>query len=156
MKISDFLKPSDVIADLAGTTAQAVLAELCGLVAHAGPQAGLIDAQILLDTLLAREQLGSTGIGDGVAIPHGRVPGLPSLRAALGRSRAGIDFKAADDKPTHIFVALFAPASGPGLHLHALARLSRVFKDPALRDAVMQARDAAEIYQRIDAEDAKP
>jgi nitrogen PTS system EIIA component len=152
MKISDFLQPCDVIANLSSTTAQAVLAELCGPVAQAVP----IDAQILLDTLLAREQLGSTGIGEGVAIPHGRVPGLPTLRAALGRSCTGVDFKAADDKPTHIFVALFAPASGPGVHLHALARLSRVLKDPVLRDAIMRARDAAEIYQLIDAEDAKP
>ncbi len=150
MKISDFLHPADVVGDLAGASAPAVLAELCRRVASTGP----IGAPVLLESLLARESHGSTGIGEGVAIPHGRVPGLPGLRASFGRSRAGIDFRAADSRPAHLFVALFAPASGPGIHLHALCRLSRVLKKPSLRDALMRARGAAEIYQLIETEDA--
>lgn len=151
MRITEFLYPSDIIGDLAGTTARDILEELCRPVASTSP----VSAEVLLESLLAREQQGSTGIGEGVAIPHSRVPGLPALRASFGRSRAGIDFQAVDSRPTHLFFALFAPAGGPGLHLHALSRLSRLLKDPSVREALMRACDAAGIYEIIRAEDAK-
>jgi PTS system nitrogen regulatory IIA component len=152
MKISEFLHPSDVLGELAGSTAQDVLAELCSPVAATSA----VDPKTLLDSLLAREKLGSTGIGDGVAIPHSKVPGLPVLRASIGRSKAGVDFGAIDSKPAHLFVALFAPATGTGLHLHALSRISRILKNPSFRESLMAAPNAAEIYQLIMAEDAKP
>jgi PTS system nitrogen regulatory IIA component len=151
MKIAEFLRPDAIIADLAGQTAEAVLAELCRPLA-VGQR---VDGHRLLETLLEREKLGSTGIGDGVAIPHGKVAGLPGLLASFGRSKAGIDFRAIDGKPTHLFFTLFAPENSAGAHLKALARISRIFKNPAFREAIIRAKDAAEIYRLISQEDAK-
>ena len=151
MKIVEFLRFDAVIANLSGATGPAVLAELCRPLAAANR----VDAQKLLDTLLDREKLGSTGIGEGVAIPHGKVPGLPGLMASFGRSPAGIDFRAIDGRPTHLFFALFAPENSAGAHLKALARISRIFKNPSFRDAILRAPSAEEIYRLIEAEDAK-
>lgn len=151
MKLIEFLQPSAVLGDLPGPTAQAVLADLCRPIAAARR----MDSQRLLEVLLEREKLGSTGIGEGVAIPHGKVPGLPSLTASFGRSRQGIDFKAIDGKPTYLFFALFAPENSAGLHLKALARISRIFKSAAFRGAIMQAEDAAAMYRLIEEEDSK-
>jgi nitrogen PTS system EIIA component len=151
MKIVEFLQPTAVLDDLSGATAQAVLAELSRPLAATHK----IDPQRLLETLLEREKLGSTGIGDGVAIPHGKVPGLPVLMASFGRSKAGVDFKAIDGKSTFLFFTLFAPENSAGAHLKALARISRIFKNPAFRDAIMKARDSAEIYRLIETEDGK-
>jgi PTS system nitrogen regulatory IIA component len=151
MKIVEFLQPGAVLDDLAGTNGPAVLAELSRPLA-ATHQA---DAQRLLETLLEREKLGSTGIGDGVAIPHGKVSGLPTLMASFGRSRSGVDFKAIDGKPTYLFFTLFAPENSAGAHLKALARISRIFKNPAFRESIMKAADAAEIFRLIETEDGK-
>ncbi len=151
MKIVEFLQPSAVVDDLTGTTAPAVLAELARPLAAASK----VDAQRLIDTLVEREKLGSTGIGDGVAIPHGKVPGLPNIMASFGRSKQGIDFSAIDGKPSYLFFALFAPENSAGAHLKALARISRIFKNPAFRDSIMKAKDAAEMYRLIETEDAK-
>ena len=151
MKISDFLTPSDILSELTGSNSLEVLAELCHPVAVTSG----LDPHSLVESLLERERLASTGIGDGVAIPHSRVPGLSALRACIGRSTAGIEFNSIDLKPSHLFIALFAPAAQPGIHLHALSRISRIFKSQALRDALMHARDATEIFQLIEAADAR-
>ncbi len=151
MKIVEFLQPGAVVDDLAGKSAQAVLAELSRPLAATHK----LDAQRLLDTLLEREKLGSTGIGDGVAIPHAKVPGLPILMASFGRSKAGVDFKAIDGKATFLFFTLFAPENSAGAHLKALARISRIFKSPAFRESIMKAKDAAEVYRLIETEDGK-
>ncbi|HSD21299.1 MAG TPA: PTS sugar transporter subunit IIA [Anaeromyxobacter sp.] len=151
MKIVEFLRPDAVIASLAGQTGQAALAELCRPLASAYK----VDAQRLLETLLEREKLGSTGIGEGVAIPHGKVPGLPGLVAAFGRSAQGIDFRAIDGRPTHLFFTLFAPENSAGAHLKALARISRIFKNATFREALMRATAADELYGLIETEDAK-
>jgi PTS system nitrogen regulatory IIA component len=151
MKIVEFLRADAVIANLSGQTGQAVLAELCRPLAAAQK----VDAQRLVETLLDREKLGSTGIGEGVAIPHGKVPGLPGLMASFGRSIDGIDFRAIDGRTTHLFFTLFAPENSAGAHLKALARISRIFKNPAFREAIMKAGTAEEVYRLIEAEDAK-
>jgi PTS system nitrogen regulatory IIA component len=151
MKIVEFLRADAVIANLSGQTGQAVLAELCRPLASTQK----VDPQRLLETLLEREKLGSTGIGEGVAIPHGKVPGLPGLMASFGRSTQGIDFHAIDGRPTHLFFTLFAPENSAGAHLKALARISRIFKNPAFRDAILRAPGADEVYRLIEAEDAK-
>jgi nitrogen PTS system EIIA component len=151
MKIVEFLRPEAVIANLAGQSGQAVLSELCRPLAAAHN----VDAQRLVDTLLDREKLGSTGIGEGVAIPHGKVPGLPGLLASFGRSVPGVEFRAIDGRPTHLFFALFAPENSAGAHLKALARISRIFKNPAFRETLLKAGSADEIYRLIEAEDAK-
>lgn len=151
MKIVDFLRPEAVNASLAGRTSAEVLAELSRPVAAAtGLEAGR-----LLQTLLDREKLGSTGVGEGVAIPHGKLPGLPGIVAAFGRAPEGVDFRAIDGRPARLFFALFAPESSAGAHLKALARVSRVFRSPAFREAILAAPDAASIYRLIEAEDAR-
>ena len=151
MKIQDFLQPQAVVADLTGTTAAEVLAELCRPVA----QAHGLDAARLVQVLLDREKLGSTGVGDGVAIPHGKLPGLPALVAVFGRSRQGVEYRAADGKPARLFFALFAPENSAGAHLKALSRVSRVFRLPAFREAIMAAPTAEEIHRLILAEDGQ-
>ena len=151
MKIVEFLHPTAVVGDLSGGTAPAVLTELCRPLAAARR----LDPQRLQEVLIEREKLGSTGIGDGVAIPHGKVPGLPSLVASFGRARQGVDFKAIDGKPTYLFFALFAPENSAGAHLKALARISRIFKGAQFRESILAARDAADIFRLIEQEDAK-
>jgi nitrogen PTS system EIIA component len=149
VKIQDFLQPQAVLADLTGHTAAEVLAELCRPVA----QAHGLDAGKLVQVLLDREKLGSTGVGDGVAIPHGKLAGLPALVATFGRSRDGVEFRAADGKPARLFFTLFAPENSAGAHLKALSRVSRIFRIPAFREAILAAPSAEEIHRLILAED---
>lgn len=149
MRITDILEPTAVLDDVAGSTAAEVLTQICRpLAATTG-----VDVQRLVDALLARERQCSTGVGDGVAIPHARVAGLRGLVAGFGRSRAGIDFKALDSKPTTLFFVLLAPEGVPGLHLNALARISRLFKSAAFRESLLRANGAAESLQLIAAAD---
>jgi nitrogen PTS system EIIA component len=152
MRIVEFLRPEDIVADLAVQTAEEVLAELCQRVAPHG-----FDREELLQILLRREKLGSTGIGDGVAIPHGKVAGRTGLFASFGRSKSGVDFNAVDGKPCRFFFVLFVSESSVGSHLDVLARTSRMFREPAFREAMFDAKDSAEIYRLIaeaDAQDA--
>ncbi|MBS1150752.1 MAG: putative IIA-like nitrogen-regulatory protein PtsN, partial [Myxococcaceae bacterium] len=109
----------------------------------------------LAAVLEEREKLGSTGIGEGVAIPHGKLAGLPTLSASFGVSRSGVDFDAIDGKRTYLFFALVAPENSAGLHLKALARISRLFKSSSFRDAILAAQTSAEIYALIAQEDLK-
>jgi nitrogen PTS system EIIA component len=152
MRIAEFLREDLVFTDLAATDKAGVLGELVAGLARAYPN---LSAQKLQDTLLEREKLGSTGIGEGVAIPHGKLPGLPGLLAAFARKRTGVDFAAIDGKPTYLFFLLFAPDNSAGLHLKALARISRLFKQPQFRQAIMNAEDGAAIFRLIAEEDAK-
>ena len=87
--------------------------------------------------------------------PAGKVPGLPALMASFGRSGPGIEFRAIDGRPTHLFFALFAPENSAGAHLKALARISRIFKNASFRDAILKAPTAEEVYRLIEVEDAK-
>ena len=151
MKIAEFLSAGLVLDNLAATDKAGAIAELCAAIARAHG----LDAGKLGEVLLEREKLGSTGIGEGVAIPHGKLPGAPGLLAAFARSVPGVEFQAIDGKPTHLFFALFAPENSAGLHLKALARISRLFRNAALRKAILEAPDAKAIYALIAEEDAK-
>ncbi|MBX7116531.1 MAG: PTS sugar transporter subunit IIA [Myxococcaceae bacterium] len=152
MKIAEFLKPQAVIAELAAKTKPDVLKELSGTLANTNPSVTL---QRITQVLEERERLGSTGIGEGVAIPHGKLTGLSALSATFGVSRAGVDFDSIDGKRTHLFFALVAPENSAGLHLKALARISRLFKNARFRDSILDAKTASEIYELIALEDAK-
>jgi PTS system nitrogen regulatory IIA component len=152
VKIAEFLKPQAVISHLAATSKPDVLRELSSSLANANPPVTL---QRISQVLEERERLGSTGIGEGVAIPHGKLAGLPALSASFGVSREGIDFESIDGKRTHLFFALVAPENSAGLHLKALARISRLFKNARFRDAIIEAKTAPEIYELIAQEDAK-
>jgi PTS system nitrogen regulatory IIA component len=152
MKIAEFLSPRSVIADLGSPSKHGVLCELCASLSVAQP--GLKPDQ-LVDVLEQREKLGSTGIGEGVAIPHGKVREAGSLLASFGVSHEGVNFDAIDGKPSYLFFALIAPENSAGIHLKALARISRLFKNPKFREQLMQARTAEEIYSLISEEDSR-
>jgi PTS system nitrogen regulatory IIA component len=152
MRIAEFLREDLVLPDLAASDKPGVLGEMCAALARVYPT---LSTQKLADTLLEREKLGSTGIGEGVAIPHGKLAGLPGLLAAFARKRNGVDFAAIDGKPTYLFFALFAPDNSAGLHLKALARISRLFKQPQFRQAILNAEGAPGIFRLISEEDAK-
>jgi PTS system nitrogen regulatory IIA component len=153
MKILDLLTTDALIApSLTGTTKTAVLRELAE---HLARQNGEIDAGRLVEVLWERERLGSTAIGDGIAIPHGKLPGLTGVIGAFGRHIAGVDFDSLDGSPTHLFFLLVAPEDSVGQHLKALARVSRLLKDRAFRDKLIGATDRAEIFRLIREEDEK-
>lgn len=153
MRISEFLSPEALIADLQARDKQEVLREMSAVLARAHPS---LKEERLVEVLREREKLGSTGIGEGVAIPHGKLPGLTNLVAAFGVSRQGVDFEAIDGKPTHLFFALVAPENSAGVHLKALARISRLFKNPRFRASILEATSAADIHALIVQEDARP
>ncbi|MEP6655032.1 MAG: PTS sugar transporter subunit IIA [Myxococcales bacterium] len=152
MKVTDFLGPDMVIADLVADTKPGVLAELSR---HLAARVDSVNPEVLRKVLEERELLASTAIGDGIAIPHGKVDAVGRLVGALGRARAGIEFESIDGKPTHLVFMLVAPASSTGVHLKALARLSRLFRDADFRERLLAAPDAAAMYQVIVDEDAK-
>jgi len=152
MKITDFLSPQAVIPELSARSKAEVLQELANTRQQAEPG---LRGKDLVSVLAERERLGSTGIGEGVAIPHGKVTGMGRLQAVFGLSRAGVDFEAIDGRPTHLFFALVAPENSAGVHLKALARISRLFKNPAFRAAILSASDAHAIYDLIVQEDTR-
>ena len=151
MKILDFVRPELVVADIRARDKQSVLAELAALLAS---QVADIDADALTRVLVERERLASTAIGEGVAIPHGKM-GIDRLVGCVGLSRQGIDFESMDGRPTHLFFVLVAPENSTGIHLKALARISRLFKDPDFRSRLMLAADGADMFRTLAAEDAK-
>jgi PTS system nitrogen regulatory IIA component len=152
MKILDILLHDAVIVDLKATAKREVLEEICAAVAAAEPAA---DRGKLIEVLSERERLQSTGIGEGVAIPHGKVPGLPRLIAAFAKSKHGVDFDSVDGQKTHLFFLLVMPENAGGQHLKALARISRSLRDPAFRRSVEAAGTRDEVLRAIEHEDAK-
>ena len=152
MKVVDFLAPDAILPSLSSTNKNAVLAELARFLAERRPG---IDVQTLRRVLEEREQLASTAIGDGIAIPHGKLDTLDRLVGALGRSVAGLNCDSIDGKPTHLLFMLVAPTNSAGVHLKALARLSRLFRDGTFRQRLLDAPDSATMYQTIAEEDAK-
>jgi PTS system nitrogen regulatory IIA component len=151
MKIAEFLREDLILPDVQSTDKAGVLRELSAPIARAHG----LDAGRLTEVLLEREKLGSTGVGEGVAIPHGKLPGVQNLLAAFGRSRRGIDFAAIDGKPTYLFFVLFAPENSAGIHLKALARISRLFKSAPFRQSITDATSASDIRALITGEDSK-
>lgn len=152
MKILDFLQADAIISSLAAHSKEEVLQELVGPIARANPE---LDEGGLVKTLIERENLGSTGIGGGIAIPHGKFEGLSHLIASFGKSAAGIDFSSMDNKPAHLFFLLVAPKNSAGEHLKALARISRLFRDPLLKNSLVQAESKEEIFSLLEEYDLR-
>jgi len=146
MQITGMIKKDYIIEELKATSKRAVLAELSEILSR---DAEGLPPGAMVEVLLEREKLGSTGIGDGIAIPHGKLKNLDRLMISFGRSRQGIDFDAIDGKPVHLFFLLMAPESSTGQHLKALAKISRMLKDPEFRNDLMAATSAEEIYRKI-------
>ncbi len=152
MKIADFIKLNNICADLKSTGKMDVLAELAKMLEGDCPNT---DEGRITEILIERERLATTGIGDGVAIPHGKLSDIEGICAAIGISRTGIPFDAVDKNPIHIFVALLAPQNSTGDHLKALARVSRLLKDPAFRNRLLESKTPSEVYDTILEEDGK-
>ncbi len=150
MRLTDILDPKLVLPELKGQNKREVLNEFSALL-HENSK--IQDSHEFLEVILAREALGSTGIGEGIAIPHGKLKSLKDLILSFGLSRAGIDFDAMDGKPVHIFFVLIAPEDSPGDHLKALARISRILKNRSFRERLQQQETAEEIYNEICRED---
>ncbi len=152
MKITDILVRDAVVLDLQSSDKRDVLAEMAGALASAEPE---LDEERLLEVLSERERLQSTGIGESVAIPHGKLAGLSRLLASFARSRTGVDFESIDGQPTHLFFLLVVPEHSGGQHLKALARISRFFRDATFRKRLLEAETRDEVFRAIEEEDAK-
>ncbi len=152
MKITDILVREASILDLEANTKDDVLAELAGALASAEPA---LERQTLLNVLREREALQSTGIGEGVAIPHGKLEGLDRLVATFARSTSGVNFESIDGQHTQLFFLLVVPEQSGGQHLKALARISRFFRDASFREKLLVASDLDTIFRAIEEEDAK-
>ncbi len=125
LKLRDILKSDAIIEDLKSTDKKGILVEFSDLAASVVG----VEKETILNTLLSREKLGSTAVGHGVAIPHGKIAGLEQIVALFGRSQKGVDFQAHDQISSNLFFVILAPEAAIGNYLHALARLSRLMKD---------------------------
>ena len=149
MKICDVLHKEAILADLKAQNKKGILEELVVPVA----QLADVHQEELVKVLLERERLGSTGIGGGIGIPHGKMKNLESLFLGFGLSRKGVDFESLDGQPAHIFFLLVTPENSTGLHLKLLARISRILKNEPFKDRLLAAADQDEILAIIKEED---
>ncbi|WP_461834407.1 PTS sugar transporter subunit IIA [Desulfothermus sp.] len=148
MELTEYLSKDLILPELKATTKQEVLKELVKPLEGKFPKLNIKNAY---KVLLEREQLGSTGIGDGVAIPHGKLRELNKIIVVIGRSFLGVDFDALDKKPCHIFFLVLAPENVAGLHLRILAHISRILKEPGFRRAFMEAEGVEGIWKLLQA-----
>ena len=146
MRILDVLQQDAIVSDLKSQDKKGVLEELVEPVARI---AG-VKPDDLVRVLLERERLGSTGIGGGIGIPHGKLKDLDTLVLGFGLSRRGVDFESMDGNPTHIFFLLVTPENSTGLHLKVLARISKLLKHEPFKDRLMTAKDTQEIISVIE------
>jgi len=154
MKIMDFLSKDAIIIDIKSAKKEDVINELVNALVNAGE----IDKQRcpkIMEALMSREALGSTAIGQGVAIPHAKSDCVAKLVAAFGLSKKGIDFDSLDGEPAYIFFLLLAPQDYAGPHLKALARISRLLKDKYFRDSLRACEDSKSVVKIISQEDEK-
>ncbi|MCL2485635.1 MAG: PTS sugar transporter subunit IIA [Endomicrobia bacterium] len=151
MKIMDFLNSDAIIVDLKATDKKSAIVELAEVLKDT-KKAKKIDE--IIEVVLEREKLGSTGIGQGVAIPHGKTDLLQEQVGVLGISRKGIEFNSLDGEPVHIIFLLVGPVEVAGQHLKALSRISRLFKDKFLRQAIRDAKTKEDILKIIQQEDS--
>jgi fructose-specific phosphotransferase system IIA component len=154
MKIMDFLSRKAIAVDIKSIKKEDVLKEMVDLLIDAGE----IEKRYrnkLIDALMARESLGSTAIGQGIAIPHAKSECVDKLVAAFGLSKKGVDFDSLDAEPVFIFFLLVAPQDSAGPHLKALARISRLLKDKYMRDSLRACQDEKSVVKIISQEDEK-
>lgn len=152
MKIMEFLNKNAIIASMKATEKEGTIRELVDLLAKAE---NIKNKEELINAIMTRESLGSTGIGQGIGIPHAKSPNVKNLVAAFGLSQKGVNFDSLDGEPVYIFFLLIAPEECAGPHLKALARISRMLKDKYFREMLKKAKDAKEILRIIQEEDSK-
>jgi len=145
MKISDILNKNSIIADLTAENKTGVIRELAGAVSGAANA----DPDTIASVLMEREALGSTGIGGGIAIPHGKLNAVESVVVGFGLSRQGIDYNSLDDRPVHIFFLLLTPENSTGGHLKVLAQISKLLKMDHFKDRLKSAGTVDELHEII-------
>jgi PTS system nitrogen regulatory IIA component len=146
MKLGDYLDKEMILPELTASTKEEVLAELVERVVEVYPS---LDRERVLAVLKERESLGTTGIGDGIAIPHGKLDSLDRIILVAGRSTKGVDFEALDFKLCNIFFLVLAPEQVAGVHLRILAQISRLLKDKEFRSAILSASGTEELWQLL-------
>ena len=149
MKICDVLQKETILPDLKAQTKKGILEELVAPVSKIAN----VHQDDLVKVLMERERLGSTGIGGGIGIPHGKMNAIDSLVIGFGLSRKGVDFESLDGQRTHIFFLLITPENSTGLHLKLLARISRILKDDPFKSRLLNAMNGDEIFDIIKEED---
>lgn len=154
MQIMDFLSKKAIVTDIKSTKKEEVIKELLDALINAG-EVEKRQRNKLIDGLMTRESLGSTAIGQGIAIPHAKSESVNKLVAAFGLSKRGVDFDSLDGEPVYIFFLLLAPQDSAGPHLKALARISRLLKDKYFRDNLRASTDDKSIIRIISQEDEK-
>ena len=152
MKISEILTKENIIKDLKSFDKESVLEELSNFLKDRGE---IPNKKNLLLSLLEREKLGSTGIGENVAIPHAKIRDIDKIITVFARSQIGVEFESLDQKPVNFIYLILAPENSTGQHLKALARISRLFKNPSLRESVLRANETDQIYSILVDEDSK-
>ena len=152
MKIMDYLKEEWVIPDLKGMDKQSILRELSSVLVKPCQVASVEE---LLQVLLDREKLGSTGIGEGIAIPHGRLKKLKKFFISFGRSTQGVDFDSIDRNPSRLFFLVMAPENSAVDNLKLLSRIVALLKDASFKKRLMEASSQKELFQIISEEDEK-
>ena len=150
MILTQILTPAEIKVPLAGNDKESVITELIDLLDE---NKLLTDRQIVLDAVLAREQTRSTGIGSGIAIPHGKCKGVGELTMAIGISPKGIDFQSIDGKAVTIVILLVSPTDKTGPHIQALARISRLMLDSEFREKLEKATSAQQLYELINSKE---
>ena len=146
MVLTQILEPACIKVPLAGRDKKTVIAELVDIL---DANKLLVDKNDVLQAVLSRENTRSTGIGSGIAIPHGKCKGVEDLVMAIGISRQGVDFQSIDNKPVHIIVLLASPTDRTGPHIQALARISRLMLDEEFKNKLQNASSAHELYDLI-------
>jgi len=146
MRLSEILAIDNIIPELRAKDKKGVLGELAEVIANYDAN---IDKGLLVKVLIEREHLGSTGIGDGVAIPHGKLSSVKQPIVSFGRSKKGLDFDSMDGQPAFLFFLLLAPENSSGVHLQVLTKIARILKSSTFRKALMQVESREEIYQTI-------
>lgn len=152
MRIVDVLSQDCIIPELKAREKRDLLEEMVNYVAS---KVDGLDRERLLEVLLEREKLGSTGISYGVAIPHGKLKGLNHIIVSFGRSLKGVEFQSLDERPAHLFFLIVAPEDSTATHLKILARISSLLKDATLRNRLLAASSREEIYRIIAEGDEK-
>jgi nitrogen PTS system EIIA component len=152
MKIAEILTKEHIIKDLKSCDKESVLDELSNFLKDKGE---VPNKEELLLALIEREKLGSTGIGENVAIPHAKISAIDKIITVFARSQIGVEFESLDQKPVNFIYLILAPENSTGQHLKALARISRLFKNPSLRESVLHANEIDQIYSILVDEDSK-
>jgi len=152
MKIMDFLKEGAIISNLKASDKEGVIKELVGLLEKKGE---IADQEKVADLLMEREKLGSTGIGQGIAIPHTKTDQVKDIVIGFGLSQKGLNFESLDEEPVYIIFLVLAPIDATGIHLKTLAKIARILKSKVFRNSLKSCKESKEIFRVIKEEDEK-